>query len=45
MGTSTARIYRTIYIIIYGPVRETGNLGFGFDYFPFYDLFVYEFRN
>jgi hypothetical protein len=40
MGTSTARIYRTIYIVIYGPVRVTANLGFRRDYcFLFYDLF------
>ena len=45
MGTSTARIYRTIYLVIYGPVRETVNLVFGCDncvfFFPLYDLFLY----
>lgn len=29
MGTAAARIYCTIYLFIYGPVRETANLGFG----------------
>lgn len=39
MGTSTARIYRTIYIVIYGPVREMSNLGLDVTFFFFFTSF------
>jgi len=39
MGTSAARIYRTIYIVIYGPVRT---LVLDVNFFPFYDLFCIQ---
>ena len=41
MGTAAARIYRTIYIFIYGPVRETTNLGFGCDPFCFFTTLMH----